>query len=417
VQIEYEGSAPDFAWVLPVPSQPELFLTSDALFDAVLPRFQPTFFMSQRDDGNCWEGDGLNMGTAEADFASPKAADDGVTVLAEERLGPYDTVTLGATDTGELLTWLQDNGYDIPEEVGALLAPYVAGESAFVALKLAPDSDVGDLEPLGLTYPGTEPSVPIQLTAIAAQPNMPLVVTILSDRRYVPSSYLHVTPNFAAVDWFGGGVNYADIVGLAADEAGGHAFATDYAGDTRDGQVTFFNYDGDFEELEEAESLVNAHAYTSRLISSLDAAEMDVDPVFVANPDMDEVSNVHNAELVYQCGGGRPRQNALRNLVLEDGKEILLPSERWFENHPETSESQMLAELAYPNAEIIDETGTGAPSTVTNNTDAINSVIDTHNADIRQIMACSGCTTPGAPMAWWPTLLVWVAFLRRGSAV
>jgi hypothetical protein len=36
--------------------------------------------------------------------------------------------------------------------------------------------------------------------------------------------------NEGAIDWVGGGQNYPDVVSQAADEAGGHAFTTDYAG-------------------------------------------------------------------------------------------------------------------------------------------------------------------------------------------
>lgn len=412
VQIKYQGTAEEFAWILPVPAMPDLFLTHDELFDGVLPRYQPSFFMSQRDEGNCWEPNG-GFATNDA-MASPKASDEGVTVFGEERLGPYDTATLGAESTDALIGWLTDNGYDIPSDIEPLLEPYVDGGSAFVALKLASDSDVGDLEPLGMTYPGTVPSVPIQLTSIAAAPDMPLVVTIFSDRRYVPESYLHVVPNFAAVDWFAQGSNYSSVVGLAADEAGGHAFATDFAGDPMEGQISFFFFDTeDVEDLQEAEAIPQRHSYATRLISSLDAAEMTVDPTFVANSEMDEVSNSHSAELVYRCGNGKPRRQATRNLVLEDGKEILIPSERWFEEHPETSPSQMLTELAYPNAETIDETGTGAPSRVTDNTAAINAVIDDHNASIRAAIACGGCAMPGTPAAWWPLILMGLAGLRR----
>ena len=40
----------------------------------------------------------------------------------------------------------------------------------------------------------------------------------------------HVQINEAAIDWLNRGSNYSDVVSQAADEAGGRAFATDYAG-------------------------------------------------------------------------------------------------------------------------------------------------------------------------------------------
>ena len=35
VQISYEGAAPDFAWVVPVASEPELFASNDAMFNKI----------------------------------------------------------------------------------------------------------------------------------------------------------------------------------------------------------------------------------------------------------------------------------------------------------------------------------------------------------------------------------------------
>jgi uncharacterized protein (TIGR03382 family) len=81
---------------------------------------------------------------------------------------------------------------------------------------------------------------------------------ILSNGRAVPDNYLHVQLNDVAVDWFSNGNNYRDVVTQAADEAGGHAFATDFAGSTeglrdllaRDGQ-----FDGVVDQLGASASL------------------------------------------------------------------------------------------------------------------------------------------------------------------
>jgi hypothetical protein len=70
-------------------------------------------------------------------------------------------------------------------------------------------------------------------TALAATPDMGLIVHSLGDKRAIPiGEWRHVEINEAAIDWQSGGQNYADVVSKAVDEAGGHAFATDYAGDT-----------------------------------------------------------------------------------------------------------------------------------------------------------------------------------------
>ncbi|MFT6377779.1 MAG: hypothetical protein ACJARS_004442, partial [bacterium] len=43
VQVAYQGSAEDFAWVVPVPEVPELFLSTDMLFQQLRQRTRPQF--------------------------------------------------------------------------------------------------------------------------------------------------------------------------------------------------------------------------------------------------------------------------------------------------------------------------------------------------------------------------------------
>ena len=65
---------------------------------------------------------------------------------------------------------------------------------------------------------------------MATQPDLGVLVWILGSDRAVPENYLHVRINEARIDWFNNGPNYARVVTEAADEAGGRAFVTDYAG-------------------------------------------------------------------------------------------------------------------------------------------------------------------------------------------
>ena len=59
---------------------------------------------------------------------------------------------------------------------------------------------------------------------------MPVFVWILGDHRAVPVNYRHVHINEALLDWIFPGSNYSRLVTAAADEAGGRAFVTDFAG-------------------------------------------------------------------------------------------------------------------------------------------------------------------------------------------
>ena len=59
---------------------------------------------------------------------------------------------------------------------------------------------------------------------------MPVFVWILGDHRAVPVNYRHVHINEALLDWIFPGSNYSRLVTAAADDAGGRAFVTDFAG-------------------------------------------------------------------------------------------------------------------------------------------------------------------------------------------
>jgi hypothetical protein len=240
VSIAYEGASEDFAWIVPVAKVPELFPSSDALFTGLRNQTKPQFYLQWDYSGECAWDMLYDDAEADADGGPPSpTAGGGVTVVNEERVGPYDSVTLQAETADLLLAWLQNAGYDLPSDLSTVLEPYVASEQYFVALKLSAGSETGDLVPLGMRYEGRTASVPIQLTAVAATPDMPLTVYVLGDSRSVPDNYLHVRINEAAINWFTGGDNYADVISRAADEAGGHGFATDFSGATRTG--TIFN--------------------------------------------------------------------------------------------------------------------------------------------------------------------------------
>lgn len=228
VQIVYQGEASDFAWVLPVPSHPTLAVSHNELFNQLQFATQPTFLLE-------WEEDLDQCGIFPPFFRFEDAVatveDGGVQVVSQERVGPYDSVVLTADDPDAVVRWLTDNGYQLGALGPELLAPYVDAGMHFLALRLAPERSIGDLQPIAMTYAADSPMIPIQLTAIATEPNLGVTAWILGQDRAVPVNYRHVQINEALVDWFNGGFNYNEVVTAAVNEAeGGLAFVTDYAG-------------------------------------------------------------------------------------------------------------------------------------------------------------------------------------------
>ncbi len=227
VQIQFSGSKTDFAWILPVPSVPELGISHNNVFQQLQLATQPTFQLE-------WEESDCEFRPPPIFFRDldnvPTAAGDGVDVIAEERIGPYETAIITSTDPTAMTQWLVNNGYRLDALGTKLLQPYIDMGMYFLALKLAPNSDVGDLQPIAMTYDAQQPMIPIQLTAVAAEPDMGVLVWILGQERAIPENYLHVEINEAAIDWLNFGSNYNQVVKNAADEAGGQAFTTEYAG-------------------------------------------------------------------------------------------------------------------------------------------------------------------------------------------
>ncbi len=232
VQIAYQGPPQDFGWLLPTPRDVETEVGTEALFSQLDQQFAPRFQLTQEFDESCAVLAGARgaPSAAENDGAGGQGADDGVQVLSREAVGPYDRVILDADNVMALREWLDTNEFQIPEATDEKLQPYIDAGAVFVALKMLPGTDAGDIQPLHLTFTSPAPAVPIVPTAVAAEPDMGIIVHLLGDSRAVPKNYAHVRINEAAIDWLSGGQNYADVVSQAADEAEGRAFTTDYAG-------------------------------------------------------------------------------------------------------------------------------------------------------------------------------------------
>jgi hypothetical protein len=233
IQIQYQGAAEDFAWVLPLPAEPEVSVGTDEVFRTLRQLTDPRLMVEWTNPDECGyygyyapEGDFNGAGLVDGDADQ----DEGVEVLQQGPVGPYDMAVVASDSAEALMTWLTDNDYVIPETSAPAVESYVNDDYVFVALRLQKDRAVGDLQPIVVQFPEEGPCVPLRLTAIAATPDMPIYAWVLADGRAVSTNFLDVEPNWAAVDWLRGAGNYADVLRRAVDEATGHALVTEYAG-------------------------------------------------------------------------------------------------------------------------------------------------------------------------------------------
>lgn len=365
VQIQYQGPPTGFGWILPVAPGVETEVSSEALFIALDRIYGPNFFLDYQYGENCYGdeeyySDRELSGASDAGVNGNPPQEPSVQVISREPVGPYDRAILQADNVEVLRAWLNENEFQIPEAIDEKLQPYIDGGAVFVVIKLLADSDVGDLVPLRLTFPGSSPAIPILPTSVSAEPDMGMIVHVLGAYRAIPTNYQHVIINEAAIDWLSNGNNYPDVVSQAADEAMGKAFTTDYAGEVGEqiiGVMSPFSdqvladiaaattfgdiqnsipdrtnpdYQRIFTEIfgesdqqwdspadgnvlamaliekfnpvyENLNALFSTSAKMTRLYTTMSASEMDSDPMFDFNADLEDVSNIRQATIYITC--------------------------------------------------------------------------------------------------------------------
>ena len=274
VQINYEGPAEDFAWVLPVPAQPCLSTSSDQLFTGLFEATRPsfTFQIENSKSTTCSEEQLLGDpcpnfgGDFDGSTAAPpaEAAPDegqGAVVLEKGSVGPFDFVIIEAAEgrPESVFEWLDANGYDQPDDAIELITYYADMDMKFVALRLQKDADTGLIRPIVLKYqlPANLASnpiacIPIELTRVAAIENMPIQVYLLGPSRGVAYNYAEMEMDFSLIDYLGcqftfGGPNsqqdcylssLRELIDAAALDVNGHALVTEFAHSVPESNLT-----------------------------------------------------------------------------------------------------------------------------------------------------------------------------------
>ncbi len=307
VEIQYQGDAESFAWVVPVPEAPELDTWDGTAFNALDQATQPSY----QPDQQCLppaafaaDGDGAGGGQ------NAPEREGGVQVLAREQVGPFDTVTVKSDDPRELVEWLRTNDFRIVPEMEPFIALYTEEGMAFTAMKLLPGEDVDAIKPIKMTYRSAGPVVPLRLTSIAAMPEMGVKVWVLGAQRFGPENVpsVEVPDEEIVFDYNRFQTNYLSLVARKIDEAGGHGFVTEYAQPTEN-LLPMIQNSGvpggpdspAAKARDELIELLQRNPYVTRLYTRLSPEEMDIDPLF-GPAEGEDVSNIHQLEDP-TCGG------------------------------------------------------------------------------------------------------------------
>ncbi|MBP7998419.1 MAG: DUF2330 domain-containing protein [Chloroflexi bacterium] len=284
IQIQYTGSAPDFSWILPLPTPitaEDLEAPEDAMaaFTELETLTNPVFIPPPFPD--CAEEVFDDMAVQEG--AIPSAG--GVEIFATGEVGPFGFDVIGSEDPSALITWLRTNQYTVTEQMEPLINVYVAEKFVFLAMRLLPESTVQDIQPIKITYATSKPMIPLRLTAVAANPDMAVIVWFYGSSQYVPENYTHMEIKDEDITFFTfGGHDYRALMGRTADSFNGQAFVTEYAAPANLLTVTH----------PLLLDLSQKHAYLTRLNTVISPEEMTLDPVFKYDPSRADVSNIHD---------------------------------------------------------------------------------------------------------------------------
>jgi len=220
IETRFTGAGTNFAWVVPLPSQPVIEEATTGLFPTLQYLFRPEIV---HDVPRYYLGILIIIGLiclfrllkkyASADFIislifffgflflaalllpALSAAKRGgiesttsgqnVSILDRKLVGIFETTTIASHDTKALQTWLSENGYAVLTNAESVITSYVKDGWVFVATKVRrdkPDSEISTPHPLSFTFKTDKPVYPMRLTGVD---NGPLMVDlyVFSDRR------------------------------------------------------------------------------------------------------------------------------------------------------------------------------------------------------------------------------------------
>lgn len=143
MELSVDGNPSEAAWFLPVPARATLKLADAQLFDALEELTKPEIRVETITEP-------MPAG------AAPEGAAPPVTLLERRELGPFEVSTLAASDADALSSWLETNGYDLPEGLAPVIQPYVEQGWYYLAVRLRPGQGAtlaGKLDPLWVSFP------------------------------------------------------------------------------------------------------------------------------------------------------------------------------------------------------------------------------------------------------------------------
>lgn len=263
VQIRVPSADADYGIILPVPDQPTLDSTpvDSAELSSLEHQTRPALYLGGGGGGSC-------IGCAAAGADNEKGTLD---VSDPVDIGPVTAVIINASDSSELTTWLNANGFVVPTSFQLIVDGYIGGSGYFIAFKRNDTAPPSGETSVGIHYtvPGETLGYPLRIAAMGAGPELAVTVFIAASEGVAAS-----TP-FTTL-------TLDDIDATTVDNDGyGAALQTAVAAESN----RAFVIEGVFSMTELSlgptlSSLTDSSQVITRLSSVFDTNSMDVDVLF-----------------------------------------------------------------------------------------------------------------------------------------
>ncbi|MEM5518890.1 DUF2330 domain-containing protein [Henriciella sp. AS95] len=243
----FRGDVEEFAMVIPVvdvPEEEQINVANPGLIDH-LDQYTAPRLVEYHDENPCdrlryRETMAMSAGPmpAPAPAAMEEAEDLGVTIEAEYEVGEYDILILSAEESDGLITWLNQNGYKIPDGAEEVVGSYLKQDMKFFVAKVNLERHDGSafLRPIQVAYEHEDFMLPIRLGTVNADGKQELFVFAMTRKGRVETlNYKTVklpsdmdVPIFVKDEF---GDFYKDMFAHQVEKENGKAVFTEYAWD------------------------------------------------------------------------------------------------------------------------------------------------------------------------------------------
>lgn len=186
VTVGYVAAEPSFAWLMPLPSVPEVEQGDASLLEEALAITTPP--IEPRGE------DGEGAGAPPVVGGAP-----GVDVLGRDTVGGLRFVTLGSKSAAEVTRWMRRHEFAFHDQQGPVIQKYLDRGWVIVAARVAPgEKVVGTLVPVRFRFQADQPTYPLAMAG-AGHAGSPMGMSLFVLSPFRPSSTTYseriVTPD------------------------------------------------------------------------------------------------------------------------------------------------------------------------------------------------------------------------------